>query len=148
MSRLDATLVPSASLSASPAMRLDRLAPYTLSILRIVAGLLFLQHGLSKLFGFPQSGDMPAFLTLIWFAGVIELGGSILVVLGLFTRAAAFVMSGEMAFAYFMAHVPHSFFPILNRGEAAILFCFIFLYLVFAGAGPLSLDALLWRRKA
>jgi putative oxidoreductase len=148
MSRLDATLVPSASLSASPAMRLDRLAPYTLSILRIVAGLLFLQHGLSKLFGYPQSSDMPAFLTLIWFAGIIEFGGSILVVLGLFTRAAAFIMSGEMAFAYFMVHAPHSFFPILNRGEAAILFCFIFLYLVFAGAGPLSLDALLWRRKA
>jgi putative oxidoreductase len=119
-----------------------------LSILRIVAGLLFLQHGLSKLFGYPQSGDMPAFLTLIWFAGIIELAGSILVTLGLFTRAAAFIMSGEMAFAYFMAHFPHSFFPILNRGEGAVLFCFIFLYLVFAGGGPLSLDAVLWRRRA
>jgi putative oxidoreductase len=149
MNRLDTTLIaPSLSHSGSPVAALDRYAPAVLSILRIMTGLLFLEHGLSKLFGYPQPGDMPAFLTLIWFAGIIEFAGSILVALGLFTRAAAFIMSGEMAFAYFMAHAPHSIFPILNRGEAAILFCFIFLYLVFAGGGPLSLDALLWRRKA
>ncbi len=149
----DATSIASSSIasssnSGSATAALDRFAPVILSILRIVAGLLFLEHGLSKLFGYPQPGDMPAFLTLIWFAGIIETAGGILVVLGLFTRAAAFIMSGEMAFAYFMAHAPHSIFPILNRGEAAILFCFIFLYFVFAGAGPLSFDALLWRRKA
>ena len=128
--------------------QLHRLAPYLLSILRIVAGLLFLEHGLSKLFGFPQSGHLPEFLSLIWFAGAIELVGGILVALGLFTRAAAFVMSGEMAFAYFMSHAPRDFYPIINGGDAAILYCFLFLFLAFAGAGPLSLDALLWRKRA
>ena len=126
-------------------VQLERGRPFILSLLRIVAGLLFLQHGLSKLFGYPQSGDMPAFLTLIWFAGIIELAGSIMVTLGLFTRAAAFIMSGEMAFAYFISHLPRGFFPILNNGDGAVLYCFIFLYLAFAGAGPLSLDAL-WRK--
>ncbi len=82
-----------------------------------------------------------------WFAGRIELVGGGLVALGLFTRAAALIVSGEMAFAYFISHAPRSFFPLINGGEAAILFCFAFLYLVFAGGGPLSLDALLWRRK-
>ncbi|MFZ0424005.1 MAG: DoxX family protein [Xanthobacteraceae bacterium] len=148
MSRLDATLSPAASFpDASPA-RLDRLAPYVLSILRIMAGLLFLEHGLAKLFGFPPHGQMPAFMALEWFAGTIELTGGTLVALGLFTRPAAFIMSGEMAIGYFMDHAPRSFFPLLNGGEAAVLFCFVFLYFVFAGPGPLSLDALLWRRKA
>jgi putative oxidoreductase len=147
MNRPDTTFIASASTSASPAAALDRFAPVVLSILRIMTGLLFLQHGMSKLFGYPQPGHMPAFLTLLWFAGIIEFGGSILVALGLFTRAAAFIMSGEMAFAYFMSHAPRSPFPILNGGESAIFFCFVFLYLVFAGAGPLSLDAWLWRRK-
>jgi putative oxidoreductase len=113
-----------------------------------MAGLLFLEHGTAKLFGFPPHWQMPAFMALEWFAGTIEFTGGILVALGLFTRAAAFIMSGEMAIGYFMDHAPRSFFPLLNSGEAAILFCFIFLYLVFAGGGPLSLDALLWRRKA
>ena len=79
-------------------------------------------------------------------AGSSSIGGG-LVALGLFTRAAALMVSGEMAFAYFISHAPRSFFPLINGGEAAILFCFVFLYLVFAGGGPLSLDALLWRRK-
>lgn len=123
-----------------------RYAPYVLSILRIVAGLLFLEHGMSRLFGFPSPLPPSPILSLYWFAGAIEFFGGLLVLLGLFTRPAAFIMSGEMAFAYFMSHAPHGLFPILNRGDAAILFCFIFLYLVFAGAGPWSLDAL-WRQR-
>ena len=125
---------------------LDRWAPTMLSILRFVAAILFLQHGLSKLFGWPQPGHMPEFMTLFWFAGCIETVGGVLVALGLFTRIAAFVMSGEMAFAYFMARASKSFFPIISGGDIDALFCFVFLYLVFAGAGPLSLDAM-WRKR-
>jgi len=123
---------------------LDPYRPYVLSILRIVVGLLFLQHGTAKMFNFPPQNDMPAFPKPEWFAGRIELVGSTLVILGLFTRPAAFILSGEMAFAYFMSHRPRGFFPLLNGGEPAVLFCFGFLYLVFAGGGPLGLDALLW----
>jgi putative oxidoreductase len=121
-------------------------APAMLSILRIVVALLFLEHGLSRLFGFPSPLPTPALFSLYWFAGAIELVGGALLALGLFTRTAAFIMSGEMAVAYFLSHAPASFFPILNRGDGAILFCFVFLYIAFAGAGPWSLDAL-WRRK-
>ena len=131
------------SLTAS----LDRWAPQVLSIVRIVAALLFLEHGSSKLFGFPQPMPAPAIFTMIWFAGVIELVGGVLVTLGLFTRAAALIMSGEMAVAYFLAHAPRSFFPLLNGGDAAVLCCFVFFYLVFAGPGPWSIDAL-WKRGA
>jgi putative oxidoreductase len=145
---------PDAFASVSPAApastrvtALDRLQPYALSILRIMAGLLFCEHGLSKLFGFPPHGAMPPFLALEWFAGCVESTGGILVALGLLTRPAAFLMSGEMAIGYFLDHAPRSFFPLLNGGDAAVLYCFIFLYLVFAGAGPLSLDALLWGKK-
>ena len=124
-----------------------RYAPAVLSILRIVAALLFFEHGLSRLFGFPSPLPTPAPFSMYWFAGSIEFIGGSLVFLGLFTRAAAFIMSGEMAFAYFLSHAPHGFFPILNRGDGAILFCFLFLYIAFAGAGPWSLDALVWRRR-
>lgn len=119
-------------------------APRALSLLRIFAGLLFLEHGLMKLASFPAPlpGGMHAPIgSLLWFAGVIEVVGGILVTLGLLTRPAAFILSGEMAIAYFMAHAPQGFFPALNHGEAAILYCFIFLYLAAAGGGPWSVDA-------
>lgn len=123
---------------------LSRVAPYILSLLRIVVALLFFEHGLAKLFGFPSASSMPAAFTLAWFAGVIELVGGALLTIGLFTRPAALIMSGEMAFAYFLSHAPHGFFPLLNRGEGAILYCFIFFYFVFAGPGPVSVDAAMW----
>ena len=126
----------------------QRLSPYALSTARIVVGLMFLEHGSSKLFGFPQPGHQPDFLTLIWFAGVLELVGGFLITLGLLTQPVAFIVSGEMAFAYFISHAPRGFFPILNGGDGAILYCFFFLYLAFAGGGALSLDALISRRRA
>lgn len=115
--------------------------PRMLSVLRIMAALLFLAHGTQKLLGFPASGGMPDPFTMGWIAGVLELVGGTLLVVGLFTRPVAFVLSGMMAVAYFIAHAPQSFFPVLNGGDAAILFCFVFLYLVFAGPGPWSIDA-------
>jgi putative oxidoreductase len=113
-----------------------------LSVLRIVAALLFLQHGLAKLFGFPHVAmfDKLQLVSLIGLAGVIELVGGTLLLVGLFTRIAAFVMSGEMAFAYFMSHAARGFFPILNGGELAALYCFLFLYFAVAGGGAWSLD--------
>jgi putative oxidoreductase len=122
-------------------------APYTLVILRIVVALLFFEHGTSRLFGFPSPLPAPALFSLYWFAGAIELVGSPLVAFGLFTRTAAFIMSGEMAYAYFYAHAPNAFYPILNRGDSAILYCVVFLYFAVAGAGPWSLDAVWSRRR-
>ncbi len=122
--------------------RLSALSPYFLALLRIVAALLFLSHGTMKLLGFPPSNFQPPLLSLFGLAGVVEITGSTLLVLGLFTRPAAFILSGEMAVAYFTAHLPHGFFPILNHGESAVLFCFIFLYLVFAGPGAFSIDGI------
>ena len=120
-------------------------APRILSLLRMVAGLIFLAHGTQKLLGFPASEFSPEFLSLPWIAGVLELVGGPLLVLGLFTRPVAFVLSGQMAVAYWMVHAPQSPFPVLNGGDSAILYCFVFLYLVFAGPGPWRLDAFLGR---
>ena len=125
--------------------RLNAYAPQALAVLRIVTALLFMEHGTQKLFGFPETEMSPAFLSLPWLAGAIEVVGGILVLIGLFTRPAAFIMSGQMAVAYWMAHAPQSFFPVENGGDAAILFCFVFLYIFFAGPGAWSLDA---RRSA
>jgi putative oxidoreductase len=117
-------------------------APRMLSVLRIMTGLLFLEHGTQKLLGFPPSDhSAPALLSLIGVQGVLELIGGFLILIGLFTRPVAFILAGDMAVAYFMAHAPKSFFPTLNGGQLAILFCFVFLYFVFAGAGPWSADA-------
>jgi putative oxidoreductase len=122
-------------------------APHVLSILRIVVALLFLEHGTSRMFGFPSPMTTPALFSMYWFAGAIEFVGGVLLALGLFTRTAALIMSGEMAFAYFISHAPHGFFPMVNRGDAAVLYCFVFFYIAFAGPGPWSLDWLM-RRKA
>ncbi len=131
----------SANVSATTSS-VSKLSPVVLSILRIVTGLLFVEHGTVKLLDFPASGHgSTALFSLMGLAGVLELFGGALVTMGLYTRIAAFILSGEMAFAYFMAHFPHSFFPIVNKGEAAILFCFAFLYFAVAGGGSLSLDA-------
>ncbi|MBX9759008.1 MAG: DoxX family protein [Beijerinckiaceae bacterium] len=121
---------------------LDRYAPLALSVMRIVFALTFFAHGTQKVLGFPASNMNPPPFSLFWNAGALELVGGALLLLGLFTRPVAFIASGMMAVAYFMAHAPQGFFPALNGGDAAILFCFGFLYFVFAGAGSISLDAL------
>lgn len=124
-------------------------APRLLGILRIVAAILFIEHGTQKLFGFPtpQYGMPPAF-TLLWFAALLEVFGGFLLLIGLFTRPVAFVLSGQMAFAYWMAHAPQSPYPAINGGDAAILFCFLFLYLVAAGPGAFSVDGARSERAA
>ncbi|MGV0876755.1 DoxX family protein [Martelella sp. FLE1502] len=119
---------------------LQPMAPIFLAILRVVTGLLFLEHGTQKILHFPVSDFHPPMFSLLWVGGILEIVGGVLIILGLFTRPAAFILSGMMAVAYFMMHAPNSFFPALNGGDAAILFCFIFLYLVFAGPGSFSLD--------
>jgi putative oxidoreductase len=124
---------------------LGRWQPRLLSVLRIMVGLLFLQHGLSKVFGFPPSANPRPYvlMTLVpGLAGILELVGGALVTVGLFTRVVAFILSGEMAVAYFMAHAPRGFIPYVNGGELAVMYCFVFLYLAFAGGGPWSLDGL------
>ncbi len=121
--------------------------PRILGIMRIVAGFLFLQHGTAKLLGTPHIAmfDGLQVFSLIGLAGILELVGGLLILIGLFTRPAAFILSGEMAVAYFMAHAPHGLLPILNQGELAVMYCFVFLYLSVAGGGEFSLDAM--RRK-
>jgi putative oxidoreductase len=121
---------------------LARYTPYALAALRIVTALIFMEHGTQKLLGFPPPGEggQPALLSLRGIGGVIELVGGFLVLIGLHTRPAAFVLSGEMAVAYWLFHAPRSFFPVLNGGDAAILFCFVFLLLVFTGPGAWSVD--------
>lgn len=118
-------------------------APRALSVLRIITGLMIIEHGMAKLLGWPV---VPAFaqlklFSLLGLAGTIELVGGALLILGLFTQPAAFILSGEMAVAYFMVHEPRSFFPLINGGSLAIIYCFACLYLSTAGAGPWSVDA-------
>ena len=124
---------------------LSKYAPYALAVLRIVTALLFIEHGTAKLFGFPAmagpgsaGGSLPPILLL---AAILEVFGGLAILVGFFTRPVAFILSGLMAVAYWMAHVPKGgFFPLTNGGDAAVLFCFIFLYLVFAGPGAWSID--------
>jgi putative oxidoreductase len=120
--------------------QLQAYAPTVLGILRIVTALLFMEHGTSKLLNFPASEMNPALFSLSGLAGVLEIVGGVLVLIGLWTRLAAFVLSGQMAVAYWMAHAPQGFFPVNNGGDAAIMFCFVFLYLVFAGPGAFAMD--------
>jgi putative oxidoreductase len=125
-------------------------APYLLSVLRIVAGLLFLQHGTAKLFHAPHQAmfDHLQLMSLLGVQGIIEVVGGILLAIGLFSRPVAFILAGDMAVAFFMMHFPHGWLPILNGGDLAVLFCFTFLYLWTAGPGPWSLDATLFGRGA
>ena len=120
--------------------RLSAYAPQALAVLRIVTALLFLLHGLQKVLGFPATDMQPPLISLFGLGGIIEIITSILIILGFFTRPAAFMASGTMAVAYFMVHAPMNTFPTNNGGDAAILFCFVFLYLVFAGPGAWSLN--------
>ena len=121
---------------------LSRFSPYTLGLLRIFTALSFISHGTQKLFAFPvaPSWGMPAAMSLPWTAGVLEIVGGALVLVGFLTRPAAFVLSGLMAVAYWMAHGSKGFYPLLNGGEPAMLFCFIFLYIAAAGPGAFAID--------
>lgn len=124
-------------------------SPRLLSVLRIVAGFLFLEHGLQILLAFPAAqpgGTSAPLLSFMGITGALELVGGLLLMLGLLTRLVAFILSGQMAVAYFMAHAPQGFWPVLNKGELAALYSFVFLYLAAAGGGVWSLDSLLWRR--
>jgi putative oxidoreductase len=144
------TIVTEASgekISMDKGIDYDVWGPRVLTVLRIVVGLLFLEHGTQKIFGFPTAANPgPALASLMGVQGLIEVAGGALIALGLFTRPVAFILCGDMAVAYFMSHFPTNFFPITNRGDAAILYCFVFLYLAAAGGGPWSLDAS--RRKS
>ena len=126
------------------------LEPYLRGALRIVAGFMFSLHGFQKLFGafggMGGAGGTATFISLPWVAGFLEMVGGLLILVGLFTVPVAFVLSGQMAVGYFMAHFPQGFLPIVNRGELAALYCFVFLWLFSAGPGPLSLDAVM-RKK-
>jgi putative oxidoreductase len=133
---------------ANPDSFYVRWTPRVLSILRIIAGFLLAAHGAQKLFGFLAPPGMPAAttLSLMWVAGVLELFGGLLLLIGLFTRPAAFILSGLMAVAYFMAHAPGGFWPLQNKGELAVIYCFVFLFLAVAGGGEWSVDRILRRR--
>jgi putative oxidoreductase len=130
---------------------LERAQPASLTILRVVTAYLFMLHGSAKLFGVPHQSmfDNLQLMSIIGLAGILEFFGGLLILVGLFARPAAFVLCGFMAVAYFMAHASQGnpLLPILNQGDLAVLFCFVFLYFVFAGAGPWSVDALLARRR-
>lgn len=125
--------------------RWSGLSPYLLSLLRIVAALMFLQAGTMKLFNWPMpmpGGGPPPFMSQVWIGGVLEFVGGTLLLFGLFTRPVAFILAGEMAVAYFQFHAPQGFWPIVNQGQPAVLYCFIWLYLSARGGGPWSVDAL------
>ena len=126
-------------------------SPQLLSILRIVVAFMFIQVGSAKWFAFPAAvmpgGGTAPVGSLVWVAAVLEVVGGALLLLGLFTRPVAFILAGEMAFAYFMGHAPSGFWPVLNQGQPAIFYCFFFLYLSAAGPGPWSLDAMIARRR-
>ena len=134
-----------------PAFFMSRYEEIALALLRVVAGLMLVQHGVQKLFGVLTPPDQPAraleAFSRNWFAGVLEITLGPLLALGLGTRVVAFILSGEMAFAYFLAHAEDGFWPILNRGELAALYCFVFLYLSSRGGGRYSVDTLLARRR-
>ena len=125
---------------------LDSWSPRILSVFRIITGFLFLWHGSQKLFNYPPKDDFTAAAGLMLFAGILEFGGGILILIGLFTRPVAFILCGLMAVAYFMAHAPGGFLPIVNHGEPAVVYCFIFLHLFFAGGGVWSADHLIAKR--
>lgn len=129
---------------------LDRYTPYALAALRLAAALIFIEHGTQKLFGFPAppEGGLPAAWSIFWIGAWIELVGGTLLAVGLFTRPAAFIASGTMAVAYWMFHAPASVYPVLNGGDAAILYTFVFLLLVFTGPGAFSLDGTLKKEAA
>jgi putative oxidoreductase len=121
--------------------QLDRYSPYMLAVLRISTALLFMEHGTQKLLGFPPgSFPQPPVFSLSGLAGILEMVGGVMILIGVFTRAVAFILAGQMAVAYFIGHAPEGFFPVNNGGDAAILYCFVFLYLVFAGPGVWSID--------
>ncbi|HLH51645.1 MAG TPA: DoxX family protein [Roseiarcus sp.] len=123
-------------------------APYTQSLFRIMTGLLFLEHGTAKLLSFPPGAAPPESFGMLLVTGLIELIGGALIAVGFLTRPVAFILSGYMAAAYFIAHAPRGFFPILNHGELAILYCFAFLYFAAAGAGAWAVDAALYGRQS
>jgi len=129
--------------------KLNAWSPRVLSVLRIIVGFLIIAHGAQKLFGVlgAPGGPVPI-ASQFGLAGIIEFYGGALLLLGLFTRPAAFLLSGTLAVAYFQVHAKGGFWPIMNKGELAVLYCFVFFYFVFAGAGPWSLDSLIWRRKS
>jgi putative oxidoreductase len=124
--------------------RLEKYTPYALAALRIATALIFMLHGTQKLFGFPAppSSGLPPLLSLFGIGAILELGGGLLILLGLWTRPVAFILSGEMAVAYWMFHAPRNLYPLLNGGDASILYCFVFFLLVFTGPGAFSLDQL------
>ena len=121
--------------------------PRALSILRIITGFLFLWHGSQKLFNYPPKEGFTAAAGLMLVAGVLEFFGGVLFLVGLFTRPVAFLLCGLMAVAYFMAHAPGGFLPIVNKGEPAVVYCFVFFYFIFAGGGAWSLDRLIWKAE-
>ena len=131
-------------------MRLNpaRFAPYVQSLLRVAAAAIFIPHGTQKLLGFPLAFPGPVTMfSQMWVAGVLELVGGTLMLFGLFTRPVAFLLSGEMAVAYYLAHFPRGAWPIVNGGELAVLFCFIWLFFAAAGPGPWSVDAIVRRKR-